>query len=168
MFSLVARRLDWNQHAPSGRPCLVTSVDLNGIFVYLVAQCFFGLSSEFGFWTHVTLFSHWQSSTFFAVKYWNEVLIKEIWTKCPTLRPAQWTSTRSPTHPAHVVRSPILGYLKNNNNKEEKFEVFQVLFWPTWVSCWYWRQFSNVWNSFDFILTGSMIRILRRWWLCRR
>jgi hypothetical protein len=46
-------------------------------------------------------------------KFWLEDEKFEIFLiqKCPTFRPARWISIRSLTHPAHVVRSPILGYL---------------------------------------------------------
>ena len=46
-------------------------------------------------------------------KFWSEDEKFEIFLiqKCPTFRPARWISIRSLTHPAHVVRSPILGYL---------------------------------------------------------
>jgi hypothetical protein len=81
-------------------------------------------------------------------KFWLEDEKFEIFLiqKCPTFRPARWISIRSLTHPAHVVRSPILGYLisflKFHCNRIKK-TLCSSLFCAEFR---YWRQFSNVWK----------------------
>jgi hypothetical protein len=185
MFSLVARRLDWNQHAPIW-PSLVSpfvrlSFSLQRNYLLSACFCCFFLVDQWFF--YFPSWHMWRCLNCSEIeflknfkKFWLEDEKFEIFLiqKCPTFRPARWISIRSLTHPAHVVRSPILGYLisflKFHCNRIKK-TLCSSLFCAEFR---YWRQFSNVWkrNYCHFLIfcffhfTGSMIRIVR--WLCRR